>query len=522
MRVLIIPELYRPHDASANATLNDAVTWVQEWLRLDTTIHVYWLLPHRGTANYEREYVLADHDRVTLIEADTFMSGTESEFLFTESGYTEAQLVALKRRIYDELGYVDVVIDQLRQGREDLLKWLLHLSGHRADDPRLFDVVVNVHDLMLPYKYRGDGYRDDYHRKLEVAHAVLADGCWFKARCDAVELPAFAAEFLPPALVTEALDAAVITDSPIDFSRFEERYSARPRWLHVAGSGWQKKHHGLVMDIAADLHDRYGVRTVITSMNDIPAEYTRHPWVEAHPNASWEVYERALRRGDLAICATEYDTLARTWFEQAASGQVLLLRDEPWVHDCVPDDTPLLAPVEELGRRARWIVDHWDEAVAANRALVRHVREVRSPERAGRKTLQDLVWRVDRRAEQYAASRGTTYPEQAAIERAIRRNDSTTLALDELNESGARFTESGESLLTHDWCSLADLVFTLRELGYEDSGNAGTPVFQRVADRRVRREGRGDVELKRPRDSEWFRRALSVRQPDSSPLGPGQ
>jgi hypothetical protein len=30
MRVLIVPELYRPGDATANGTLNDAVVWVEE------------------------------------------------------------------------------------------------------------------------------------------------------------------------------------------------------------------------------------------------------------------------------------------------------------------------------------------------------------------------------------------------------------------------------------------------------------------------------------------------------------
>ncbi len=31
MRVLVVPELYRPDDATANGTLNDAVVWVENW-----------------------------------------------------------------------------------------------------------------------------------------------------------------------------------------------------------------------------------------------------------------------------------------------------------------------------------------------------------------------------------------------------------------------------------------------------------------------------------------------------------
>ncbi|ELZ28011.1 hypothetical protein C474_15959 [Halogeometricum pallidum JCM 14848] len=482
MRVLIVPELYRPRDASANATLNDAVTWVREWLRQDPNIHVYWLLPHRGTANYEREDVLADRDRVTLLEADSFMEGTDSEYVFTESGYTEDQLRVIRKRIYEELGYVDVVVDQLRQGREDLLKWLLLLSGHRAEEPKPFDVIVNVHDLMLPFKYATDGYRDSYHRKLEVAHAVLADGCWFKAGLDATELPVFGREFLLETVIEDALDDAVMTESPIDFSRFEERYAKEPGWLHIAGSGWKKKHPELLIEIAEDLHREYGIKTVFTSMDDIPESYTDYPWVEAYPRASWEEYERMLRKGDIAICATEYDTLARTWFEQAASGQVLIVRDEPWVQDCVPDDSPLVVPVEELGNRARWVVEHWDDAVAANQRLIDHVREVRSPERAGQKTLSDMAWRVDEKVDQYADVHRKAGSRRSAVGRAIDRTEPDSIALDELNEAGAKVTRDGEPLLSHEWCSITDLVFALRTRGYHDTGTAGAPVFRRPSD----------------------------------------
>ncbi|MDS0300691.1 glycosyltransferase family 1 protein [Halogeometricum sp. S1BR25-6] len=458
------------------------MTWVREWLRQDPTVHVYWLLPHRGTADYEREDVLADRDRVTLLEADHFMEGTDSEYVFTESGYTENQLRVIRERIYEELGYVDIVVDQLRQGREDLLKWLLLQSGHQADEPKPFDLIVNVHDLMLPFKYATDGYRDDYHRKLEVAHAVLADGCWFKAGLDATELPMFGREFLLETVIEDALDDAVMTESPIDFSRFEERYATEPRYLHIAGSGWQKKHPELLFDIAADLHREYGIETVFTSMDDIPESYTRYPWVEAYPRASWEEYERMLRKGDIAICATEYDTLARTWFEQAASGQVLVVRDEPWVEDCVPEDSPLVVPVEELGSRARWVVEHWDDAVAANRRLIDHVREVRSPERAGRKTLDDMTRRVDEKIDRYAEAYRKDGSRRSAVGRAIDRTDPDSIALDELNEAGATVTKDGTPLLSHEWCSITDLVFALRVRGYHDTGNAGAPVFRRASD----------------------------------------
>ncbi|SFL40716.1 hypothetical protein SAMN04487950_3686 [Halogranum rubrum] len=471
MRVLIIPELYRPGDVSANATVNDAVTWVEQWLEYDETLHVYWLLPHRGDANYERDYVLADRERVTLIEADQFMGDTEFSYLFTGNGYTEDQLLALKRRIYDELGYVDIVVDQLREGRTVLYRWLLFLSGHRAGDPNPFAVIANVHDLMVPFKYPSDGHRIDYHRKLEVAEAAFSDGRWFKARLDADEMPVYGQQFLQQSVLAEALDTSVVTDSPIDFSAFDEAYASQPRWLHVAGSGWEKKHGELVMDIAATLYERLGIRTLLTSMDTIPAKYQALEWVEAHPEAPRDLYEEMLRKGDMAICATEYDTLARTWFEQAASGQVLVLRDEPWIYDCVPRDSKLVAPVDELEARAVWAAEHWEEAVAENRRVMAHVREVRSPERTGQKTYRDMVRLVDERRDEFES------PKAKRIERIVETLDESTFGLDELNRASARYTENGKPLLDQEWCTITDLVFSLREMGYVDVGDGGTPTF---------------------------------------------
>ncbi len=479
MRVLIVPELYRSGDASANATLNDAVTWVEQWLDIDDTMHVYWLLAHRGDANYERSYVLADRDRVTLIEADAFMAETEYGWLFTESGYTEDQLLALKREIYDELGYIDIVVDQLRQGRSDLYKWLLFLAGHRADEPTPFDVIVNVHDLMLPFKYPGDGYRAHYHRQLEVAEAILADGVWFKARLDADGLPVFGREFLREAVIDDALESAVLTDSPIDFSVFTERYRDRPEWFHVAGSGWEKKHVDIVMELGKLLYDEYGVRTLMTSMDEIPEKYARLEWVEPHPEASRKVYERSLQRGDIAVCATEYDTMARTWFEQAASGQVLVLRDEPWLREVVPRSSPLVAPVDELPDRVRWVVENWDDAVTANKRLMEHVRRVRNPKRAGRKTHDDLTRRVDEKTDRYTALLNDEKADRYAITRAVDRLRTDRVGLDELDERGENYTEDGTAFLEQEWCSITDLVFTLRSKGYEDTGAPGTPIFRK-------------------------------------------
>lgn len=472
MRTLVVPELYRPDDATANGTLNDAVVWVEEWLEIDPRIHVYWLLSPPDVANYDPEYVLADHDRVTLVTAEPFMSGHEHEGVFTESGYTEEQLDALWEGIYEQLGYVDVVVDQLRRGRADLYKWLLTIDGHRVGEPSPVDIVANVHDLQLPFKYATTGWRNEFQRETEISEAVLSDGIWFKATVDAEGLREYGHEFLQESVVDRALDDAVHTGSPIDFSRFEDEYSDEPRYLHVAGSIWDKKQVGTVMDIAEMLHERYGIETIMTSMSKIPAEYAELPWIETHPKATREEFEAALQKGDICVSASEYETLARTWFEQAASGQVLVARDQPWIYDAIPRDYRLAGKIEDLPDLVVWAVEHWDEAVAEARRMLEYAKEKRDPERSGQRTYDDMAHRVEEKVAAYEPDENDEIVGQALAE----VDDS--FALDELHRATAQFTEDGDPLLYGD-CALSEMVFALRRRGYEDRGNPGTPVFEK-------------------------------------------
>ena len=472
MRVLIVPELYRPDDATANGTLNDAAVWVDSWLEIDPDLHVYWLLAPPETANYDPEYVHADRERVTLVEADPYMHGRRHQNAFTESGYSEAQLEALREEIYEQLGYVDVVVDQLRRGRADLYKWLLALDGHRAGKVDPVDVIANVHDLQLPFKYSSTGWRNDFQRETEITEAVLSDGMWFKAAVDADGMREYGADLMDESVLELALDEAIQTGSPIDFSRFEEVYGDEPEWLHVAGSVWDKKQTGVVMEIAELLHERFGIRTVMTSMSQIPSEYADLPWVEAYPKASREAFEAALRQGDLCISATEYETLARTWFEQAASGQVLVARDQPWVYDCIPRDYELTGDIDELADLAVWVVEHWEEAVAESKRMVEYAKDIRDPVRSGQRTYDDMARRVEEKVE-------ASDPDDndALVGDALTEFDGS-VALDELNERSAEYTEDGSPLLDGD-CALSEVVYALRRRGYRDTGDGGTPVFEK-------------------------------------------
>jgi hypothetical protein len=398
------------------------------------------LLSPPEVADYDPEYVHADRDRVTLIEAEPFMHGRPNQGAFTESGYSEGQLDALREATYEQLGYVDV--------------------------------IANVHDLQLPFKYAGTGWRNEFQRRTEVADAVLSDGMWFKAGVDMEGMRDYGHEFVQESVVDAALDDAVQTGSPIDFSRFEESYADEPEWVHVAGSGWDKKQVGTVMEIAELLHEKYGIRTVMTSMSQIPAEYAELPWVEAHSKASRTEFEDALRKGDLCISATEYETLARTWFEQAGSGQVLIARNQPWIYDAILRDYELAGPLEELPDLAIWAVEHWDEAVAEARRMLEYAKDIRDPERSGQRTYDDMAKRVESKVEAYEPNENDEIVGKAL--EAVGKS----FGLDDLNRATTEFTDHGDPLLDGKY-ALSEMLFALRRRGYRDTGNPGTPVFEK-------------------------------------------
>jgi hypothetical protein len=190
--------------------------------------------------------------------------------------------------------------------------------------------------------------------------------------------------------------------------------------------------------------------------------------------------------------------MARTPFEQAASGQVLVLRDEPWIYDCVPADYRFAGDPEELGDLAAEAVVDWDAAVRENRRLVAHAARVRDPDRSARRTLRDLRERVEQKRERYDlgpadapvraaladASADVAAPSQTRSRAEARGSaddaPARAISIDDLRARTTQFTDDGKPVTDREDYALADLVYALRSLGYRDAGNPGTPFF--VAD----------------------------------------
>jgi hypothetical protein len=308
---------------------------------------------------------------------------------------------------------------------------------------------------------------------MATAASAFADGVWFTAGVDARRFREYADEFLDTSVVEATVDEAVEVGSPVAFDDYDAAFSPVPEWLHVAGSLWAKKNADQVLAVAERLATEYGVQTVMTSTGSIPDRHEERWWVDAHPDATRAEYERALARGDLAVCASEYETMARTPFEQVASGQVLVLRDRPWIDDCVPDDYGLTTPLDDLEDTVVRAVEQWDDAVSEARRLLDHARSVRGPESVGARTHRDLADRVRSKRAQYPAD-GVVSDTLAELEGGA--------PLPELVRATADHTADGRPFTDRESVAAIDLVYRLRRNGYVDRGNPGTPVFEPVGD----------------------------------------
>jgi hypothetical protein len=145
--------------------------------------------------------------------------------------------------------------------------------------------------------------------------------------------------------------------------------------------------------------------------------------------------------------------------------------------DCVPDDYRLAGSLEDLPDLAARAVERWDDAVAENRRTLERVREVRSPERGGRRTDEDLRDHVDEPIESFRPAEYVD-PIETMLEETM-GGATKAVALSGLIERTAAHTEDGAPITDCEAVTRTDVVYALRSLGYEDTGNAGSPVFAR-------------------------------------------
>jgi len=473
VRVLVVPEIYKRNYLSANGNLKDVLSWIDDWIERDPTTHVYLMLPRRKDVEWDID-VFENSPNVTVIATRRFLHGTKWGSFMSFGSWREEQLKQLDETISGNLGYVDAIIDQQPTGNVEIFKFWNENCDFRYAKVKPFDYIRCIHDLRVPYKAHGSLYRNDFDLLGEMLSTAYADGTWFQAGIDYDEFVQYGKKHFQFALLDEVRDNAIHSLAPIEFEKYDEQYNDAPKYVHVAGSILPKKNRKAVFETCEFLHQRYDIETIVTSMATVEDWWHGAEFAEVHEKCPYDTYQSALARGDLVISATSHETMGRTIFEQAASGQVLVAWSRPWLYDQVPEDYKFATDSKNaLKKVAAWVIQNWDQAVRENRRMVAHAREVRDKPVVGKKTYDDLARRVEERVDEYEF-----HWDEDVLTQAIGYIGDDEFGLDEINSATRHFTESGKPILDNHFYPLSDLALALRKLGYEDTGTTLTPTFR--------------------------------------------
>lgn len=474
MRVLICPELYKTQSVTANGTASDIRYWIDWWLEHDENIHVYVLMPDKSDIPWEAEKMRGTEDRVTLLTAGRRRDGDGGLDTATE-GYSDAELRTIEEEVEDNWAYFDVVIDQNSYGRKMMWIFLNETFDTLKATVRPFDLVDYIHDVAAPYKYHAKRYRNEAPIVHDWTIMTYADRVWFKSPLDKKDTNKHMSDMFQFSEVGDVMDKSIVTQSPIDFDSLDESYSDEPSKIHLAGDlTYSKKNVPDILEACEFLYQRYDIETIVTSMKDVPEAVKESDCTSVNVPTSYDEYTDALNEGDIVFAASTEENGNVTFFEQAASGQVFVAWDKPWVYDQVPDDYKLTAPSKKALRKiGAWVVNNWDEAVEENKRMVKHLKSVRSIEEVGTRTLDDLNLMHDARIEEIDPGDW----QRDAIQQAVDYVQDEPAKISDIDDASRHFTDSGKRMSEMFHYAYTDMILTLKKLGYEDVGTR-EPAFQ--------------------------------------------
>jgi len=478
MRVLIFTLAYRNEYALSSGTISDAVSWAQYWTDRDPTLHVYLVVPDRDDVAWDTEFLVdaasGDYPQITIIEA------RRPEDTLGIRGFSDDELAAVETEWDEHGGYFDVVIDQRRKGRDRLVQFLTTLMQTKRCQKRPFRVVDYVHDVYAPYMF---GYNQDFpfelHGRQEFYGMTYSDRIWFSAESNERDVAKYGSRHLPQATVKDIFDRSRIVHTPLDISMSDAQFSASPRYLHIAGdAGVEKRNPDVVLEVSNFLYGRFDIETILTTRkSELPPIFKDVDHIHVHKSCPYETYRRQIGRGDIVLCVSKNDTEARTMFEQAAGGQVLLCWNRPWLYDQLPTDYALtIDHKDDMKKLAYWAVSNWDEAVAETKRGMEVVETRRGKENVGNRTYDDMRMLVDEKLAEFSLD---GYVGTEIVEKAADSISEGEFTIETLNDRTQYFTDSGATLLDIYFESRMNLVDALRRLGYVDTGER-TPRFRKA------------------------------------------
>lgn len=465
MRVLIIPHMYQSRSVNAMSSFTEVIDMMEWWISENDDVHVTWLMPDSENHYWEKDDVLGNHSQVDTVEVRRFMEGTPYKRIF---GTSERELEAVRQLKEEKHRYFDIVLAQQSHAIFSWYTYLHELYNYKYTKARPFYLIKHVRDYYADnYKegVEGNWYPRSAMLRGEMYTLTYSDSIWVDSPWDRDTMLDLAPKFMSYSEAQALTDRSMALGCPMDFDNYRRTYANEPSYIHVAGISKPIKHLDDVFDIAKTVYERYGVESIRTAIEEIRDDrYIEESWVEDYAEASKGKYLESLARGDICIVCAEGETGGRTFFEQAASGQVMIFKDEPWVYDMVPRDYPLIASgKKELKKMTLWAVENWDQAVAASKEMMDTVEENYNIDVIAEKTYDDMKGLADQRLESNSGW------DEEVLRDTLESMDSDVYHVTEINEKSAEFTDSGAPVLDIHTYAYTDFVVTLQQLGCRDT-----------------------------------------------------
>ena len=445
------------------------MNWVEQWVKQDPNIHCYWSVPPKSDRKWKASQLTADTENVTVFTASRYFDGTEYRRL---KNWSTEQLWPIHDEYYENDTYFDLIINQQPAGQNMVWRFMNALQDFQFASTKPVQMIRHLHDFNSPWKEHVR-FPNDSDTIMDVVGHVYADRTWTKAKWDAYqEMVPQAKRFFNHSTVKDLREQVKFVNSPMNFERYgndgEPVYDDVPEYVHMTGMTNSRKNRETTMNVAEFLFQRYNIETIITSQEGIEGEFQDKSFTECYPKCPYDKYLEQLQRGDLVICATDYETGGKTWFEQVASGQVLVAWEgkKPWLYEQANDDYPLIAGSKsDLRKLAAWAVENWDEAQSKAHQLREHAINHRSTEAVGKDTLEDMESLVRDKVQRHDL--GWDNP---VVEKAVEYLSDDVMSIREINDATRHFTDNGDKILELFTYTRTDLVQCLRKMGYEDIG----------------------------------------------------
>ena len=480
MRVLTNMTLYSGPNVSGTSMYNAMQDWCRAWSDLyPNQIYVYLILPKkdlRGKWLYDESEL--DFGNVKILPASTFAESTERSLDRDNWTIFPSSDEALYYYPLNLKWYYDVFLD-LRISHACYMKRMLNygVRGLRHNIP----VVTVCHDAILRYKRN---YYQEPNAVRQLHNCIQSDDFVFYTKLDR---DMFAREcgvkWASPSQV-KRIQSRDIVYAPMDFSYVEEfgkkeglkRRRDRDTVVFGYHSSFLRKKKPLeIVEMISKIRALHDVTMNVTSMQKSIPSFMNKPWITSTLNVGRSEYTPYLFDCDICIVGSENETGGRSHWEELAAGNVLVFKDEPWIHEYIPDWYPYVGETwEDVAEISLYVVRNLEEARQKIPSLLEHVKNIVSAEHSS-----EILYNVMRKTLPEKPSMSLDSSLGSLVKSAIDKLDKDRISLMEVNDTIKEVSRNGRAFLENRHMSPKLLGRLIESAGYVDAFDAPVPEYIR-------------------------------------------